>query len=189
MLPFVRDWTSLLQRHLQVDSRLLSQSFERSAPSLAESVSDAHVPVLPQGRQRWKAALPPFVRDWTSLLLQRHLRVNSRLLSQLFKRSAPSLAESVSDAHVPVLPQGRQRWKAGKQKQMSSRIVETSAGIAACSRAEFAIIAAARLVVMNLVTSNKHGLVGCCEFVAEAQKALLFIALCSPVRIQVTMRN
>ena len=39
--PFVRDWTSLLQRHLRVDSRLLSQSFEHSAPSLVESVGDA----------------------------------------------------------------------------------------------------------------------------------------------------
>ena len=55
--------------------------------------------------------------------------------------------------------------------------------------AEFAIIAAARLVVMNLVMRDTHGLVGCCEFVEESQKALLFIALCSPVRIQVTLRN
>jgi hypothetical protein len=122
--------------------------------------------------------LPPFVRDWTSLL-QRHLRVDSRLLSQSFEHSAPSLVESVGDAHVPVLPQGRQRWKAGKAKTTVKQNCGNLLPPGLLHAAEFAIIAAARLVVMNLVMSDKHGRrVGCCEFVKEARKAPSFLLPC-----------
>ena len=65
--------------------------------------------------------LPPFVRDWISLL-QRHLRVDSRLLSQSFKRSAPSLVELV----MPMPWFYRRVDKDGKlvrQKRLSSRII------------------------------------------------------------------
>ena len=74
--------------------------------------------------------------------------------------------------------QGRQRWKASKAKNdCQAELWKLPPGL--LHAAEFAIIAAARLVVMNLVMSDKHGRrVGCCEFVEEAQKAPSFLLPC-----------
>ena len=95
-------------------------------------------------------------------------------------------------AHVPVLPQGRQRWKAGKAKTTVKQNCGNLLPPGLLHAAKFAIIAAARLVVMNLVMSDKHGrraLVVVNLSKRHERLPPFYCPVFSSVPIQVTLRN